>query len=157
MYSELNIRISNLEETQKFAAILSKLIAKPFFICLNGPIGSGKTTFAKLLINQFSEKKINVPSPTFPIVQIYDLKKIKIWHYDLFRVENKKEFFNLDFDIAITDCVIVEWPNIFLDFFPKNRIELDFFDKDLNVREIVVKLVGNHIMKDNLWRILKKR
>ena len=157
MYSELNIRISNLEETQKFAAILSKLIAKPFFICLNGPIGSGKTTFAKLLINQFSEKKINVPSPTFPIVQIYDLKKIKIWHYDLFRVENKKEFFNLDFDIAITDSVIVEWPNIFLDFFPKNRIELDFFDKDLNVREIVVKLVGNHIMKDNLWRILKKR
>ena len=157
MYSELNIRISNLEETQKFAAILSKLIAKPFFICLNGPIGSGKTTFAKLLINQFSEKKINVPSPTFPIVQIYDLKKIKIWHYDLFRVENKKEFFNLDFDIAITDCVIVEWPNIFLDFFPKNRIELDFFDKDLNVREIVVKLVGNHIMKDNLWRTLKKR
>ena len=157
MYSELNIRINNLEETQKFAAILSKLIAKPFFICLNGPIGCGKTTFAKHLINQFSEKKINVPSPTFPIVQIYDLKKIKIWHYDLFRVENKKEFFNLDFDIAITDSVIVEWPNIFLDFFPKNRIELDFFDKDLNVREIVVKLVGNHIMKDNLWRTLKKR
>ena len=61
------------------------------------------------------------------------------------------------FDIAITDSVIVEWPNIFLDFFPKNRIELDFFDKDLNVREIVVKLVGNHIMKDNLWRTLKKR
>ena len=157
MYSELNIRINNLEETQKFAAILSKLIAKPFFICLNGPIGCGKTTFAKHFINQFSEKKINVPSPTFPIVQIYDLKKIKIWHYDLFRVENKKEFFNLDFDIAITDSVIVEWPNIFLDFFPKNRIELDFFDKDLNVREIVVKLVGNHIMKDNLWRTLKKR
>ena len=77
MYSELNIRINNLEETQKFAAILSKLIAKPFFICLNGPIGSGKTTFAKHLINQFSEKKINVPSPTFPIVQIYDLKKLR--------------------------------------------------------------------------------
>ena len=157
MYSELNIRIKNLEETQKFAAILSKLIAKPFFICLNGPIGSGKTTFAKHLINQFSEKKINVLSPTFPIVQIYDLKKIKIWHYDLFRVENKKEFFNLDFDIAINDCVIVEWPNIFLEFFPKSRIELDFLDKDINVREIVFKLVGNHIMKDNLWRTLKKR
>ena len=52
--------------------------------------------------------------------------------------------------------MIVEWPNIF-GFFSKNRIELDFLDKDINVREIVVKLVGNHIMKDNLWRKLKKR
>ena len=85
MYSELNIRLNNLEETRKFAVSLSKLIVKPFFICLNGPIGSGKTTFANYFINQFSEKKVNVPSPTFPIVQIYDLKKIKIWHYDLFR------------------------------------------------------------------------
>ena len=44
----------------------------------------------------------------------------------------------------------------FWSFFPKSRIELDFLDKDINVREIVIKLVGNHIMKDNLWRTLKK-
>ena len=157
MYSELNIRLNNLEETYKFAVSLSKLIVQPFFICLNGPIGSGKTTFANYLINQFSEKKVNVPSPTFPIVQIYDLKKIKIWHYDLFRIENKKEFFNLDFDAAINDSVIVEWPNVFMEFFPKSKIELDFFDKGMNKREIVVKLPENHVMKDKLWRILKKR
>ena len=157
MYSELNIRLNNLEETYKFAVSLSKLIVKPFFICLNGPIGSGKTTFANYLINQFSEKKVNVPSPTFPIVQIYDLKKIKIWHYDLFRIENKKDFFNLDFDAAINDSVIVEWPNIFMEFFPKNKIELDFFDKGIKKREIVVKLPENHVMRDKLWRVLKKR
>ena len=157
MYSELNIRLNNLEETRKFAVSLSKLIVKPFFICLNGPIGSGKTTFANYFINQFSEKKVNVPSPTFPIVQIYDLKKIKIWHYDLFRIENKKDFFNLDFDAAINDSVIVEWPNIFMEFFPKNKIELDFFDKGIKKREIVVKLPENHVMRDKLWRVLKKR
>ena len=101
MTSELYIRVKSLNETKILAQKVSKLISIPFFICLSGDIGSGKTTFARFLINQFSKKKIKVLSPTFPIVQIYDLKTVNIWHYDLYRIEKKNEFFNLDFDTAM--------------------------------------------------------
>ena len=158
MTSELYIRIKNLNETKILAQIVSKLISIPFFICLSGDIGSGKTTFASFLINQFSKKKIKVLSPTFPIVQIYDLKKVNIWHYDLYRIETKNEFFNLDFDTAINNCVIVEWPDIFVEYFPKDRIEISFQDEKNNIRHVRIKLFGtSKTIKEKLWKKLNQK
>ena len=158
MTSELYIRVKSLNETKILAQKFSKLLSIPFFICLCGDIGSGKTTFARFLINQFSKKKIKVLSPTFPIVQIYDLKNINIWHYDLYRIEKKNEFFNLDFDTAIGNCVIVEWPDIFLDYFPKNRIEISFQDEKNNIRDVKIKLLGtSQTIREKLWKKLDQK
>ena len=158
MTSELYIRIKNLNETKILAQKVSKSLSIPFFICLSGDIGSGKTTFARFLINQFSKKKIKVLSPTFPIVQIYDLKTVNIWHYDLYRIEKKNEFFNLDFDTAISNCVIVEWPDIFLDYFPEDRIEIIFQDEKNNTRDVRIKLFGTlQKIKEKLWNKLDQR
>ena len=158
MTSELHIRIKNLNETKILAQKFSKLLSIPFFICLFGDIGSGKTTFARFLINQFSKKKIKVLSPTFPIVQIYELKTINIWHYDLYRIEKKNEFFNLDFDTAFGNCVIVEWPDIFLDYFPKNRIEINFQDEKNNTRDVRIKLHGtSKTIREKLWKKLDQK
>ncbi len=158
MTSELYIRIKNLNETKILAGKVSKFLSIPFFMCLSGDIGSGKTTFARFLINQFSKKEIKVLSPTFPIVQIYDLKTISIWHYDLYRIEKKKEFFNLDFDTAISNCVIVEWPDIFFDYFPKDRIEIFFEDEKDNVRDVRIKLFGTlQTTKEKLWKKLNQK
>jgi len=158
MVSELHIRIKNLNETKILAQKFSKFLFIPFFICLSGDIGTGKTTFARFLINQFSKKKIKVLSPTFPIVQIYDLKNINIWHYDLYRIEKKNEFFNLDFDTAIGNCVIVEWPDIFLDYFPKNRIEISFQDEKNNIRDVKIKLLGtSQTIREKLWKKLDQK
>ena len=155
MTSELYIRIKNLNETKILAQKVSKFLLIPFFICLSGEIGSGKTTFARFLINQFSKKKIKVLSPTFPIVQVYNLKTITIWHYDLYRIEKKNEFFNLDFDTAIDNCVIVEWPEIFLDFFPKDRREISLDSENNNIRNVRIKLFGTlETMKEKLWKKL---
>ena len=97
-------------------------------------------------------------SPTFPIVQIYDLKTVSIWHYDLYRIEKKNDFFNLDFDTAINNCVIVEWPKIFLDFFPKDRIEISFEDVKNNIRDVRIKLFGSsQTMKEKLWKKLVQK
>tara|TARA_A100001011_G_C14241445_1_gene813434 strand:+ start:1063 stop:1539 length:477 start_codon:yes stop_codon:yes gene_type:complete len=158
MTPELYIRIKNLNETKILAQKVSKFLSAPFFMCLSGDIGSGKTTFARFLINQFSKKKIKVPSPTFPIVQIYDLKTINIWHYDLYRIEKKKEFFNLDFDSAVGNCVIVEWPDIFSDYFPKDRIEIFFEDEKNNARDVRIKLFGTlQSIKEKLWKKLDQK
>jgi|TARA_B100000287_G_scaffold432258_1_gene491179 tRNA threonylcarbamoyl adenosine modification protein YjeE len=158
MYSELNIKVNDLVETNKFAKKFAKFVTPPFFLCLKGEIGSGKTTFTRFLIKQFSKKNINIPSPTFPIVQVYEFEKIKIWHYDLYRIENKEEFFSLDFDLAINDFVIVEWPQVFLEYFPKNRVELNFLDKPGDERDIEIKLLGKFSkMHTSLWKMLKKK
>ena len=92
---EINISVKNLNETKYLAKVFSLTLKSPLFISLKGKIGSGKTTFASFFINQLSKKKIKVLSPTFPIVNTYKIKKTEIWHYDLYRIKDKNEFFSL--------------------------------------------------------------
>ena len=128
MKEEFNIVLNNIDETRIFARNISKFLKSPMIICLYGDVGTGKTTFCKFLINSICKKKVKVLSPTFPILQIYDLKKLKIWHYDFYRLKNKNEIFSLDFDLAKNDCVLIEWPKLIEDFLPKDRIDINFLD-----------------------------
>ena len=88
------INISKEKDTKLVAERLSKLINLGDFILLTGNLGVGKTTFTKYIIN--SLQRINwqviseVPSPTFNITNEYQIKKILIKHYDLYRIKNKK-------------------------------------------------------------------
>ena len=150
--------LKNHNDTKTIAIKLSKIVKKKFFVCLNGNLGSGKTTFANYLIKALSKTKLNVLSPTFPMVQQYVLGELKIWHYDLYRKEKKNEFINLDFDTAFGNCVIVEWPDIFLDYFPKNRIEINFKDEKNNIRDVVIKLHGtSQTIREKLWKKLDQK
>ena len=77
MSYDINISLKNLNETKYLAKVFSLKLKQPFFISLKGKIGTGKTTFANFFINHFSKEKIKVLSPTFPIVNIYEVKKKK--------------------------------------------------------------------------------
>tara|TARA_B100000989_G_C19528392_1_gene468214 strand:+ start:2622 stop:3098 length:477 start_codon:yes stop_codon:yes gene_type:complete len=156
MKDDLKILLSSLEKTENIASIFSEHLKKGLFISLYGDLGTGKTTFAKFLINSISKKKINVTSPTFPLVNIYQIEKLKIWHYDLYRLENKLEIFSLDFEQALHDMVIMEWPEIATEYLPKNRIEIKFeedckFNLNMNIR-----FIGNITFKDKLYERIKK-
>ena len=131
MKDEFKINLVNLSETEKLAQKISKNIEPKSFISLRGKLGVGKTTLASLIINNLSKKKIRVLSPTFSLVNVYDLKNIKVWHYDLFRLRNKKEIFELDYELALFDCVIVEWPEIITEYLPNKRIDI-YLDEDEN-------------------------
>ena len=99
---------------------------------------------ASLIINNLSKKKIRVLSPTFSLVNIYDLKNIKVWHYDLFRLNNKKEIFELDFELALLDCVIVEWPEIITEYLPHKRIEIQLDEDESLLRYATVRRINNN-------------
>lgn len=129
MKAQKKIILANKEDTGILAKKISKIITKKFFICLNGDLGSGKTTFASYLINSLSPKKIKVLSPTFPMVNQYFFGKFKIWHYDLYRLKKPDEIFSLDYDDALKDFIIMEWSKKIKDFLPRDRLEL-FFDED---------------------------
>ena len=103
-------------------------------VFLYGEIGVGKTTFVRYLINKFQkENKIEiteVTSPTFNIMNEYQINEINLKHFDLFRLKSSKEIKNLDiFDDTSKTITLIEWPQI-IKKKPKNLIELTFTYKD---------------------------
>ena len=144
MKDEFKINLDNLRETEKLAQKISKRIKPKSFISLRGKLGVGKTTLASLIINNLSKKKIRVLSPTFSLVNIYDLKNIKVWHYDLFRLKNKTEIFELDFELALSDCVIVEWPEIITEYLPHKRIDIHLDEDESLLRYATVRRINKN-------------
>jgi len=153
MKDEFKINLVNLAETEKLAQKIAKRIEPKSFISLRGKLGVGKTTLAGLIINNLSKKKLRVLSPTFSLVNIYDLKTIKVWHYDLFRLRNKKEIFELDFELALSDCVIVEWPEIITEYLPHKRIDIYLDEDESYLRYATVSWINkNKIYEHNLQK-----
>lgn len=148
MKDEFKIILKNIKTTNKLAKILSFEFSDRILITLKGPLGCGKTTFSRFFINYYSKKKIYVTSPTFPLVNLYDFPSLRIWHYDLYRLKNKKEIFSLDFEDALRDIVIIEWPEIIDEFLPKNRLEIEFFEKDGLRAFIILRIFGEIKLKD---------
>ena len=125
------INISEEKNTKSVAEKFSKLIKQGDFILLSGNLGVGKTTFIKYVINSFQKasnlKVSEVTSPTFTVVNEYQIKKILIKHYDLFRIKNKKELNNLGIQENLKDQItLVEWPEIVKKIKTKNSINLIF-------------------------------
>ena len=122
------MQLKSLEDTQKFSKNISKIIGKGDIIFLYGEIGVGKTTFVRFFINYLESKNgiknSDVLSPTFNIVYDYDIKDIKILHYDLYRLKNYKDISQLGMFETSTDHIkIVEWPEL-IDPKPKDRIDI---------------------------------
>ena len=111
------INISEEKDTKSVAEKFSKLIKQGDFILLSGNLGVGKTTFVKYVINFFQkankQKITEVTSPTFTVMNEYQIKKILLKHYDLYRIKNKKELNNLGIQENLKDQItLVEWPEI---------------------------------------------
>ena len=125
------INISKEKDTKLVAEKLCKLINVGDFILLTGNLGVGKTTFIKYIINflqRINRQKISeVPSPTFNITNEYQIKKISIKHYDLYRIKNQKELNNLGIQENLKKQItLIEWPEIVKKLNIKNSISLIF-------------------------------
>ena len=139
------IDISFEESTKELAKKLSNYLKGGEIIFLYGEIGVGKTTFVKHLINQFQfDKKIKiteVTSPTFNLLNEYDLDGLTVKHYDLFRIKDKSEIINLDiFSNNQNLITLIEWPQL-ID--RKNSIEtIDMifnYENELNNRSVKIE------------------
>ena len=102
-------------DTKKLANTISKKIKTGDIIYLYGEIGVGKTTFARYLINCLQKKNnltmTDVISPTFALLNEYQIKKFKINHFDLFRIQSSNELENLDlFNDRSSSITLIDWP-----------------------------------------------
>ena len=140
------IDISSEETTRELAKELSNYLKGGEIIFLYGEMGVGKTTFVKYLINQFQIKKNlqtgEVTSPTFNLLNEYDVDDLSIKHYDLFRLKDKSELKNLDiFENNKNVITLIEWPQLINKEKLNKTIDLIFkYENELNNRS--VKIVG---------------
>jgi len=138
------IDLSSEKNTEELANKILKKIKPGDVIFLHGEMGVGKTTFVKYLINSFQKKNkleiTEVTSPTFNLLNEYQINQIKIKHYDLFRLKSDEEVRNLDlFEDSANSVTLIEWPQI-LEKKPNNLIELIFeYGKDHQTRFVQIK------------------
>ncbi len=138
------IDLSSEKKTKELALRVLQKIKLGNIIFLYGEMGVGKTTFTKHLINGLQiENKLNlseVTSPTFTLLNEYQIDKIKINHYDLFRLKSSDELRNLDlFADSSNSITLVEWPEI-IEKKPQNLIELTFkYEDNYKKRSVIVK------------------
>ena len=138
------ISLSSEKKTEEFATKFLKKIKPGNIVFLYGDIGVGKTTFIKYLVNGFQKKNnikiTEVTSPTFNLLNEYEIKNIKINHYDLFRIKTIKDVKNLGlFEDNANSITLIEWPQIIKEK-PKNLIELIFeYGKDHKKRYVKIK------------------
>jgi tRNA threonylcarbamoyl adenosine modification protein YjeE len=109
--------IKSLDHLQLVSKKIADKISKKDCIFLIGEIGVGKTTFTRSLINYFQKEQgieqTEVLSPTFNLLHEYEIKKLKVMHYDLYRIVNKKELDQLGiFSENINSIKIIEWPQL---------------------------------------------
>lgn len=130
--------IRNLEDLKKFAYKLGEVLEEGDVINLVGEMGAGKTTMTGFLTEYFSITDSS--SPTFALVNIYEGDK-KIYHLDLYRLEDPDEIFDIDFetyfypDDAIT---IIEWAANACGYLPDDMINIEIKKIDENTREITI-------------------
>ena len=139
------IDISSEETTKELAKDFSNYLKGGEIIFLYGEMGVGKTTFVKHLINQFQiNKKIQiteVTSPTFNLLNEYEVNNLVIKHYDLFRLKNKSEITNLDlFDNSQNTITLIEWPQLINKENLIKSIDLVFkYENELNNRSVKIE------------------
>ena len=138
------IDLSSEKKIEELAGKFLKKLKLGNVIFLYGEMGVGKTTFVRYLINGFQKANklelTEVTSPTFNLLNEYQINKIKINHYDLFRLKSPEEIKNLDlFEDTLNTITLIEWPQIIKEK-PKNLIELNFeYEKDHQQRSVQIR------------------
>jgi tRNA threonylcarbamoyladenosine biosynthesis protein TsaE len=124
------LTLASEEATRRLAADVANVLEPGDFIALAGDLGAGKTTFVRALIAHLSgNAAIEVPSPTFTLVQTYDLPGGAVWHFDLYRLRAAEEAWELGIEEAFAEGItLIEWPERLGVLLPARRllVKLEF-------------------------------
>ena len=130
----MTLPLADEAATASLARALSRLVGAGDVIALSGDLGAGKTSFARAFINALPRCAGNpsqngaeeVPSPTFTLVQIYERAAASVWHFDLYRLEQAEEAYELGIEEAFSDGIsLIEWPERLGGLLPADRLEVD--------------------------------
>src|SRR5882672_3413483 len=126
--SSLTVALANEQATARLAVDLATALEPGDLVTLSGDLGAGKTTLARALIRTLAgDPAIEVPSPTFTLLQTYDLPRFPLVHADLYRVSGTSELAELGFeDLPAGAVTLLEWPDRAAGFLPPDRLDIAF-------------------------------
>jgi tRNA threonylcarbamoyladenosine biosynthesis protein TsaE len=146
-------RVASLADEAATAALAQRIagVARAGdVIALAGDLGVGKTRFARAFVDALTGAREEVPSPTFTLVQTYDSPAGAIWHFDLYRLKQPDEAYELGLEEALTDGIsLIEWPERAASLLPEQRLDLHLsFAAAPNAR--TARLLGHGAWADRL-------
>ncbi|MBO9473677.1 tRNA (adenosine(37)-N6)-threonylcarbamoyltransferase complex ATPase subunit type 1 TsaE [Shimia sp. R10_1] len=143
----LSLDLSSANATQDLAIRIGATLQPTDVLLLEGPIGAGKTHFARSLIQSLLPVAEDVPSPTFTLVQVYETAESEIWHADLYRLTSPDEVVELGLTDAFEEAIcLVEWPDRLADLQPDSALFLSFsLGEDEGQRHLTITA------KDQKW------
>jgi tRNA threonylcarbamoyl adenosine modification protein YjeE len=140
------VALATEQATRRLAMDVAAILAPGDLVTLSGDLGAGKTTFARALIRHLAgDERLEVPSPTFTLVQTYALPRFPVVHGDLYRVSEPRELLELGFEDAEGAAVLLEWPDRMGDTLPKDRLDIAFTlkpERGLNYRDARIAAHG---------------
>ena len=156
---EEELSLLDASETERLAGRISNAAMPGDIIFLAGDLGSGKTTFARAFIRaraaRFGIEVGEVPSPTYTLVQFYEMPEGNIWHFDLYRLEHPHEAIELGIEDAFDDGIcLIEWPDRLsqLTFAPRLDLRFEFGDSEDERR---VKIAGDGSWRERVAKVLQ--
>ena len=126
MTARAEIQLADLDATHALGRRLARLLEGGDVVALSGPLGAGKSEFARALIRARAGAAIEVPSPSYTLIQDYPLGGLVIRHIDLYRVQDPAELVELGLEAPAPDEVwLMEWPERARALLPADRLDLD--------------------------------
>ena len=118
--------LANEAATARLGAAIAGRLAAGEAVCLSGPLGAGKSTLARALVRALTTPGEDVPSPTFTLVQFYDGRGLKVAHFDLYRLTDPDEAYEIGLDEALDDgAAVIEWPERLQGRLPPDRLDVE--------------------------------
>lgn len=131
MSGPLIIDLADEAATAALGARLAAVARPRDVLLLHGDLGMGKTALARGLVRAAAAETDEVPSPTFTLVQTYPSDRGMIWHFDLYRLKQPDEIWELGFEDALVDGILlIEWPDRLGGLAPRDRLDLTLLPGD---------------------------
>lgn len=131
--------------TRKMGAVLATILQPGDVVALYGNLGAGKTTLVRGLVQQLCGESMEVPSPTYTLVQTYSAKNLVLWHFDLYRIESPSELDELGWEDTEEAVMLIEWPERAGVRLPETRLEVILANSSNGGRRVVF------VSDDKVW------
>jgi tRNA threonylcarbamoyladenosine biosynthesis protein TsaE len=114
------------DATARLGRTLAASLRRGEAVCLSGPLGAGKSTLARALVRALTTPYEDVPSPTFTLVQFYEGAQLSVAHFDLYRLTDPDEAYEIGLEEALEDgAAVIEWPQRLEGALPHNRLDVE--------------------------------